>query len=227
MAIPKIIHQTWKDHEVPAKWRGYQKKVKDLHPGWEYKLWTDEDNDEFIKTHYPNLFPIYKAYPKPVMRADVIRYAIMDQIGGLYLDLDYEMLKPFDLSGGAILPKSRDSAFGDKDDRIGNCILASEKGHTFWKDVLKDLTDHPFQIGEEELDVEKATGPYLLTRIFYSGKWDNIQTPKRQLFHPPSPRKEKDYNLILEEDVAYGIHHAHGSWRQPQWKKFLSRILGK
>jgi len=29
------------------------------------------------------------------MRADVIRYLITYRIGGLYLDLDYEMLQPF------------------------------------------------------------------------------------------------------------------------------------
>lgn len=225
--IPKIIHQTWKDHQVPEQWVGYQQKVRELHPDWEYRLWTDKDNDEFIKSNYPALWPIYQTYPKPVMKADVIRYAIMDQIGGLYLDLDYEMLKPFDYKEGLILPKSRDRDTGDSDDRIGNCIMASSAGHPFWKVVLDKLTHEPMEIGLEEFDVEKATGPLLLTGIFFSGEWTDFTTPQRPLFHPPSPRNPKQYQAILEEGTAYGIHHAHGSWRRPQWQKFLFKLFGK
>jgi mannosyltransferase OCH1-like enzyme len=226
MGIPKIIHQTWKDSNVPEKWVEYQKKAQSLHPDWEYRLWTDDANDDFIKQYYPDLFPIYSSYPKPVMKADVIRYAIMDQIGGLYLDLDYEMLKPFDLDGAVILPKSRSTQFGDKENRIGNCIMASEKGQPFWKAVLKDLVEHPFKIGEDELDVEKATGPLLLTRIYQSRDWPDVTTPERMLFHPPSPRSPNAYDRILNNGESYGIHHAHGSWRDPQWKKFLKKLFG-
>ena len=227
MRITRIIHQTWKDNVVPEKWLEYQQKVKALHPDWEYRLWTDEDNDAFIAKHYPQLFPIYNAYPKPVMKADVIRYAIMDQMGGLYLDLDYEMLKPFDLNNEhVVLPLSRSIAYGDNEDRIGNCIIASEPGHPFWKKVLQDLTENPFSIGEDELDVEKATGPLLLTRIYHGGDWEDIATPERLLFHPPSPRNPKAYQSILDNNTSYGIHHAHGSWRVPQWRKFLKKLFG-
>jgi mannosyltransferase OCH1-like enzyme len=52
MKIPKIIHQTWKTENVPWKWKLYQKKVKQLHPDWEYKLWTDKNNMEFVKLKY-------------------------------------------------------------------------------------------------------------------------------------------------------------------------------
>ena len=221
MAIPKIIHQTWKDKNIPDKWKEYQEKAIELHSDWSYRLWTDEDNDAFIQENYPDLFPIYSAYPKPVMKADVIRYAIMDQIGGLYLDLDYEMLRAFDLDAPAILPKSRSVNFGDKENRIGNCVMASEKGHPFWKAVLGDLVKAPFKIGEDELDVEKATGPLLLTRIYEDGQWPDIETPERLQFHPPSPRSPKAYHNIVANKVSYGIHHAHGSWREPQWKKFF------
>lgn len=37
------------------------------------------------------------------MRADAIRYLLLYQLGGLYLDLDYEMLSPFDLRHHAVV----------------------------------------------------------------------------------------------------------------------------
>ncbi|MFZ0930337.1 MAG: glycosyltransferase, partial [Syntrophobacteraceae bacterium] len=95
--IPKLIHQTAKTHELPSEWRRFQQIVRELHPAWEYRLWTDEDNDAFVKKEYLNFLPVFRAFSKGIMRADVIRYLIMYRIGGLYLDLDYEMLKPFDL----------------------------------------------------------------------------------------------------------------------------------
>jgi mannosyltransferase OCH1-like enzyme len=30
--IPRIIHQTWKDDDIPPEWRGAQAACKALHP---------------------------------------------------------------------------------------------------------------------------------------------------------------------------------------------------
>lgn len=49
LPVPKILHQSWKTRDVPAKWKAAQKSCMDLHSDWEYKLWTDEDNLELIQ----------------------------------------------------------------------------------------------------------------------------------------------------------------------------------
>jgi hypothetical protein len=41
--VPKILHQTWRDKEVPEKWKEAQRSCIEAHPGYEYRLWTDED----------------------------------------------------------------------------------------------------------------------------------------------------------------------------------------
>src|SRR5690349_8393884 len=106
--IPKLIHQTWKSSEVPHKWIPFVEKVKQLNPGWSYQLWTDADNDIFVKTHFPEFYPVFKGFSREIMRADVIRYLIMYKLGGVYLDLDYEVLAPFDFGAHAlVLPLNR------------------------------------------------------------------------------------------------------------------------
>ena len=56
----------------------------------------------------------------------------MDKIGGLYLDLDYEMIKTFDFKNASIvLPLNRSKKFGDNENSLGNCIFASVANHPF------------------------------------------------------------------------------------------------
>ena len=59
--IPKIIHQTWKNKTVPEKWKKSQQSWIKHNPDWKYLLWTDKDNHEFIKKHYPWFLKTYKS----------------------------------------------------------------------------------------------------------------------------------------------------------------------
>ena len=45
---PNII-QTWKDNEIPGKYKLFVQKVKDLNPRSKYIFFTDNDIDHFIK----------------------------------------------------------------------------------------------------------------------------------------------------------------------------------
>lgn len=53
--IPKIIHQTWKTKELPTDVKNWHLKIKELHPGWDVRLWTDEDNLALVKEHFPQV----------------------------------------------------------------------------------------------------------------------------------------------------------------------------
>lgn len=212
--IPKIIHQTWKDEDVPRKWVGFQQKVISLNPDWEYRLWTDNDNDAFVREEFPDFYEIFTGFSRNIMRADVIRYLIMYRLGGVYLDLDYEMLYPFDFGNHElVLPQNRSKSYGDPEDKLGNCIFASIPRHPFWKDVIDDLRDHPPEVTDYSQIVD-ATGPGLLTRIFRSRDYTNVHLPERLVYHPPSPNNKRDVRKIKENGVSLGIHHPWGSWKE-------------
>jgi mannosyltransferase OCH1-like enzyme len=193
----------------------------------------------FVQEYFPDFHEIYLKFPKNIMRADVIRYLIMYQIGGLYVDLDYEMIKTFDMLDFAlVLPYNRNISFGDAYDGLGNCILASSPGHVFWKFVITDLVksrdyanhfksllDKPY-ITKNTTLVEAVTGPEFLTRIFFDCKseLENYSTPKRTVFHPIQPESKLGYLKLLREKTSYGIHHCAGSWRD---KFTLKKIYHK
>ena len=50
--IPRIIHQTWKTETIPPQWEAAQRSWRDAHPGWEYRLWTDDDLDVQDAAYY-------------------------------------------------------------------------------------------------------------------------------------------------------------------------------
>ena len=53
----------------------------DLHPGYEYMLWTDAASEQFIAQHFPWFLATYRAYPYVIQRVDAIRYFILYHYG--------------------------------------------------------------------------------------------------------------------------------------------------
>ena len=215
MAIPKIIHQTAKTRAIPERWKQFQARVVSLHPGWEYRLWTDEDNLTFVGEAYPDFLETFKKLPKNIMRADVIRYLIMHRIGGLYLDLDYEMLRPFDLTDyPVVLPLEYSEKPVADGPIVCNSIFAAAPGHRLFEAAIRELGSNP-PLGPA-VDVIDATGPRFLSRMLRSirGECTDVFTPRVELFSPITPRNRREYNRIVRSGVAYGIHHCDGSWRE-------------
>lgn len=229
MTIPKILHQTSKTGVVAEKWRPLQAKLQALHPDWEYRLWSDEDNLALIHDRRPDLEAVYRGMPQPIMRADLIRYVYMEQYGGLYLDTDYEFLKPFDLMDHPlVLPRES----GDEQPiYLGNCVFASVPGHPFWTKALEDLRENPpFERTDlPEEAVLRLTGPGFLTRIYleHFANQQSICIPRKIAFNPPIPHRDKEYKALVRAGSSYGIHYCFGSWRVLSFQDRLVRRLKK
>ena len=220
--IPKLIHQTWKTDRIPEKWVPFADKVKMLNPEWSYKVWSDLENDEFVKREFPEFYRVFTGFPRKIMKADTIRYLIMYKLGGVYLDLDYEVLKPFDFGKiNIILPLEESINQADSIKWIGNCFLASVPGHKFWQDVINDLQTNPPTVTDHS-QVIKATGPMLLTRIYSGNRYNDIYTPERIVYVPELNKKKKDLEKIKNNGITLGIHHGWGTWRKSTWKERLT-----
>jgi hypothetical protein len=91
--IPKIIHQVWVGGSaIPAILKYYQKTCQDLHPYWEYKLWTDKEVDEWDFEN-KDLYNDTRNYAE---KSDILRHQILKDFGGVYLDMDIKCLRPLD-----------------------------------------------------------------------------------------------------------------------------------
>jgi mannosyltransferase OCH1-like enzyme len=91
--IPKIFHRIWLGtNEMPKNYQYYLETCKKLHPGWEIKLWREED---IIRQNFPNM-DLYWTAQGYAERSDLIRYDILKKYGGLYTDTDIECFQSFD-----------------------------------------------------------------------------------------------------------------------------------
>ena len=86
--IPKIIHQTWVDNNIPDKWKISSMMWQKHHPDWQYILWTDKMIRDYIKLGYPQFLKRFDSYKYNIQRIDMIRYFILKDFGGIYCDLD-------------------------------------------------------------------------------------------------------------------------------------------
>jgi mannosyltransferase OCH1-like enzyme len=174
MAIPRIIHQTWKSAALPPAFRAFQATWQRLHPGWEYRFYDDGACRAVVAEGFPALLALYDAFPHPVQRADLFRYLVVARHGGLYADMDTECLKNCDP-----LLAGRGAVFGCEDhlspgatrrlglrhrERIANFLFAAEAGHPVFARIVARIQalPGPWDLAEEVLE---TTGPGMLTDV--------------------------------------------------------------
>lgn len=156
--IPKIIHQTYKDKNVPEKWRAGQQACIDLHPDYEYILWTDESARNFIAKEYSWFLPTWDSYPYPIERADAIRYFVLDHYGGVYIDLDDGCKRRLDplLTAPAFVRETIPTG-------VLNDVMGSVPGHPFFAKVLDNLKSYNRNWLVPYITIMFSTGPLFVS----------------------------------------------------------------
>jgi len=139
--IPKIIMQTWKTKIVPDHWKSSQESIQKYMPKWKYVLMSDEDNRNFVSKHFPEYLDFFDDLKYNIQRADVIRYMFLYIHGGLYLDLDIEVVAPLDeLFENRSMETWLLQAPRNLASQYTNFFMASTAKNPFWLDVLKECT---------------------------------------------------------------------------------------
>ncbi len=227
MKIPPIIHQTWKNDKLPKAFELLSRTWKDMLPGWEYRLWTDDMNREFVKSHYPDFLEKFDTYPNKIQRADAIRYLLLQTYGGLYVDLDFECIDPEFIT----LLENADFVAGKEpyvharrygmEYIICNALMASIPSHPFLEHTIQRMMTHPQGWNVRDGgDILASTGPFLLTDAYktYTEK-DNVTIIEPELLYPIRLGEAQLIfaNKVPEEmerriNNAYAIHYFAGTW---------------
>ena len=137
--IPKQIMQTWKNLEIPTHWKSSQSSILNKLPDWKYVLLTDVDNEAFVQKHFPGLLYWYQHLKYPIQRADVIRYMWLYVNGGVYIDLDIEIIESFEeLFENQNMDTWLLRAPRNLANHYTNFFMASTAKNPFWLKVLEE-----------------------------------------------------------------------------------------
>jgi mannosyltransferase OCH1-like enzyme len=95
--ITKIIFQTheYKYEDLPDHYKKVSMSWKNVNPGWEYVYHDKDQRSEYVLSHSEELHNLYKKVIKP-HQADIWRYLIVRDLGGVYADMDSFCIVPMD-----------------------------------------------------------------------------------------------------------------------------------
>lgn len=190
-------------------------------PNYEYKLWN-EDNFDVHSNRYVE--EAYQAHKFAFVTDYVRLYALFTE-GGIYMDTDVEVLKPYD----DLLNLSGFTGYeGSKYLPPVTGTLASEAGNLWVKEQLESYVGAHFLKPDGTLDMK--TNTVRISEIMKKGGF--VQNGEKQVYKDMHifpveyfcPRQTTGEVLISEN--TYCDHHFMGSWSESTIKSSLKSIIG-
>lgn len=189
--IPHVIHQIWLNPPLPEPYDDWHQKVSELHPGWEVRLWSEDNLPD-----YDQVLDRYdlRGYP-PNIASDVFRIMVVLRHGGFYMDLDCEPV-------GSLEPL-RDHLFvccGDGPTRpeYGGYPLKINSGDGFGAEAGSPILSSFMA----RCDRMRESDENILYRYGFLGFSEHLWTRREDL--TLIPRRELDEKFYR--------HHWHGGW---------------
>lgn len=205
--IPKVIHYTWFSGEkIPDDMKYYMDTWHKYCPDYEYHLWTADNYDVSKHPYMKNAFE----HGKWGFASDYARLDIVYKEGGIYMDMDVEMLRNIDelrkeqayISFESLTHVNTGSGFG------------AVKNHPMIK-AMRDEYDK-IEFHAEPLSENKpCTVWQTKTLRRYGLRCDgSYQVVNGLTIFPFQTLCCKSWNTqeIYRDEDAYTIHHFAGSW---------------
>jgi mannosyltransferase OCH1-like enzyme len=188
MLIPRVFHRIWVGPEpLPAEYAAYGETWAAHHPGWELRLWTEDNLPDRLRPE------VYERLRAPAERANLLRLELLSRQGGVYMDTDFECLR-------SIEPLIEDAEVFitlAKAERVNNALMGSVPGHAAIAEALAQVRPVEF-FGHDKA----ATGTRLLDGILIGRP--GVTLLDAELFYPATEEQRQR---------AYAVHHKARSWK--------------
>lgn len=231
MQIPKIIHQIWSDkyQPLPDIFRVLAQTWRECHPNWEYRLWGEQDIDNFIREEYAQYYDFYHSLPFDMQRWDAARFLILNKFGGMHVDCDYECLENIEPLFSehtccVALEPDKHCIMYSVPHFLNSALLATIPHHPFLQHVIDRIFSEStllYDLQNKPMCILNTTGPLMLSTLYS----DLIEREKSEIYLLPAKfvtpfdcnqivmvkkglENEELENCLKE---AYAIHYSRDS----------------
>lgn len=210
--------------DCAANWHLWQK----LHPGWEFRLWNDEDATKELRAqNMHEELALMRRLPSRAAQSDIFRLLLLKMFGGVYIDGDMEPVRNIE----PLLASNVGCFVGweEQGQRINNAIIGATGGHFAICDALDGLRGHLENAETDKRDAAHATGPFYLNSTWKDD--ERVTKFPKEVFYPydwHEPWLATAENLIGPD--TYAIHRWDASWidevTRPQKELRRSMTMG-
>ena len=224
--IPKTIHYCWFGGKpLPSIAKKCIKSWRKYMPDFEIKEWN-ESNYDVRKVSY-----MQEAYEgkKFAFVSDYARFDIINEYGGIYLDIDVEIIKPLDelLEGNESF-----SGFENEKGQVNaGLILASQANNLILRETLEMYDQATFLDAERRADLTTVVVRFtnILERHGLLPQ-NEIQRLDHMTIYPVeyfNPMETDNFQVRITENT-YTIHHFNASWTTPsnRFRIKVKKLLG-
>jgi mannosyltransferase OCH1-like enzyme len=205
--IPKIIHQIWLGSPVPKRYISFMESWKRKNPDWRYILWTDKEARSFPMVNRQ----LFERTSNLGSKSDILRYEILKQYGGLYIDTDFECLKSFD---DFLYLKFFTGLSYDKNLQLYNGLIACTPNNPILVMCVHNLPIN-LPLGRKRNNILDITGPNFFTKQFKMMVDKNstgIVCFPMEFFYPlPNNKIGEDPKPFITKN-SYCVHYWDVSW---------------
>jgi len=187
--MPKNLHYTWKDKNIPEKYLKNIDSWKKKLPDWNFIFWDDKSIDNLLKNEKIK-------FKSKIEKIDYAKYYIIYNYGGLYIDIDVELYSNIE----ELLIDNNCIFFKEKSEKgieyYGPFLLYANKKETLYKELLLYIKaikkiDNIKNIKTQSIEVLYSTGPIMLNNFL---------------------KNKKIIGYDVNTFSKYGKHYYDGNW---------------
>lgn len=135
-------------------------------PSYEIRVWNTTAAHEFLAFEFSWFLPTYEGYTHPIQRVDALKYFVLYNFGGVYMDLDIACRRTLDplLQFPAWWPEA--SPLG-----VNNDLMASMPKHPILLEMIGRLRERNRNFIFPYLTIFWSTGPQFTSDILRAWWW--------------------------------------------------------
>lgn len=234
--IKKIVHQIWLqgDKNIPSELIKRRQTIINLHDSnWTYMLWDETVILLLLKGNNDALNVYYK-FEYMHQRIDFAKYVILEAFGGVYIDMDVEMVGALDnllneyqdydlIVSKIIISNFIEQKIGcDNDMCLNNGIIIAQKHSDVLQLLIKNIINkYECNLFDIKINcINNTTGPKFITHFLI-----NYKGPSKLLFLEPEYLEPCVGDICYKNEKTVAMHKHTLTWFNNRFKKLFKMYI--